>query len=98
MKKKVPNLLANQRQVVSNFLDRNPDLIIGDTENVLDIKNQYLAQTYQLFGIRDFIKNLNLAIGTVSADTGDGYDDFHYYPLIEIKKKGSGLNDILKKK
>lgn len=97
MKKKVPNLLANQRQVVSNFLDRNPDLIIGDTEDVLDIKNQYLAHTYKLFGIRDFIKNLNLAIGTVSADTGDGYDDFHYYPLIEIKKKGSGLNDILKK-
>ena len=96
MKKKIPNILANQRQVVSNFLDRNEGLIIGDTEQVLDIKNQFLIETYK-FDIYSHIKNLNLAYGTVDADTGDGYNDFHYYPFIEIKKKGSGLNDIFKK-
>ena len=46
MKKKIPNFLANQRQVVSNFLDRNAGLIIGDTKKVHDIKNQYLIETY----------------------------------------------------
>ena len=97
MKKKIPNILSNQRHVVSNFLDRNEGLIIGDTEDVLDIKNQYLIETYKLLNIHKQIKKLNLAYGTVSADTGDGYDDFHYYPFVEIKKKGSGLNDILKK-
>ena len=97
MKKKIPNILSNQRQVVSNFLDRNEGLIIGDTEDVLDIKNQYLIETYKLLDIQKKIEKLNLAYGTVTADTGDGYDDFHYYPFVEIKKKGSGLNDILKK-
>ena len=42
MKKKIPNILANQRLVVSNFLDRNDGLIIGDTEEVLNIKNQFI--------------------------------------------------------
>ena len=97
MKKKIPNFLANQRQVVSNFLDRNEGLIIGDTEKVLDIKNQYLIETYLFTIYRQIEKNKDLAYATVDADTGDGYNDFHYYPLIEIKKKGSGLNDILKK-
>ena len=97
MKKKIPNVLANQRHVVSNFLDRNDGLIIGDTEEVLDIKNQYLIQTYQFIDLHNRIKKLNLAYGSVSADTGDGYDDFHYYPFIEIKRKGSGLNDLYKK-
>ena len=45
MKKKIPNILSNQRHVVSNFLDRNEGLIIGDTEDVLDIKNQYLIDS-----------------------------------------------------
>ena len=97
MKKKRLNVLANQRHVVSNFLDRNDQLIIGDTEEVLDIKNQYLIETYKFTDLFHRIKNLNLAHGSVSADTGDGYDDFHYYPFIEIKKKGSGLNDLYKK-
>ena len=52
MKKKIPNILSNQRQVVSNFLDRNEGLIIGDTEDVLDIKNQYLIETYKLLDIQ----------------------------------------------
>ena len=91
MKKKIPNILSNQRQVVSNFLDRNEGLIIGDTEDVLDIKNQYLIETYKLLGIQRKIEKLNLAYGTVTADTVDGYDDFHYYPFVEIKKKGSGF-------
>ena len=95
MKKKIPNILANQKHVVSNFLDRNEGLIIGDTEKVLDIKNQYLIETYK-FDIHSNIKNLDLAYGSVTADTGDGYDDFAYYPFIEIKRKGSGLNDIFK--
>ena len=96
MKKKIPNILANQKNVVSNFLDRNAGLIVGDTEKVLDIKNQFLIQTYE-FDIHRYIKNLDIAYGSVTADTGDGYDDFHYYPLTEIKRKGSGLNDIFKK-
>jgi len=96
MKKKIPNILANQKHVVSNFLDRNEGLIIGDTETVLDIKNQYLIETYKS-DIHSNIKNLDLAYGSVTADTGDGYDDFAYYPFIEIKRKGSGLNDIFKK-
>ena len=75
MKKKIPNILSNQRQVVSNFLDRNEGLIIGDTEDVLDIKNQYLIETYKLLGIQRKIEKSNLAYGTVTADTGDGYDD-----------------------
>ena len=97
MKKKRLNVLANQRHVVSNFLDRNDQLIIGDTEEVLDIKNQYLIETYKFTDLFHRIKNLNFTHGSVSADTGDGYDDFHYYPFIEIKKKGSGLNDLYKK-
>lgn len=96
MNKKIPNILANQRLVVSNFLDRNDGLIIGDTEEVLDIKNQFIIETYK-FDINSLTKKTNLAYGSVSADTGDGYDDFHYYPFIEIKQKGSGLNDLFKK-
>jgi len=97
MKKKIPNILANQKHVVSNFLYKNDGLIIGDTEQVLDIKNQYIINTYQFVDFHNRIKNLNLAYGTVSADTYDGCNDFSYYPFIEIKRKGSGLNDIFKK-
>ena len=97
MKEKIPNFLANQRQVVSNFLDRNAGLIIGDTKKVLDIKNQYLIETYLHTIFNVIKKNKDLAYADVEADTGDPYNDFHYYPLIEIKKKGSGLNDIFKK-
>ena len=81
MKKKIPNVLSNQRQVVSNFLDRNEGLIIGDTEDVLDIKNQYLIETYKLLGIQRKIEKLNLAYGTVTADTFDGYDAVSYTHL-----------------
>jgi len=96
MKKKVPYFLANQRQVVSNFLDRNSGLIIGDTEKVLDIKNQYLIQTFQ-FTIFNVIKKVNdLTYADIQADD-DGYTDFHFYPLVERKNKSMGLNDFFKK-
>jgi len=96
MKKKIPNFLANQKQVVSNFLDRNEGLIIGDTEKVLDIKNQYLIETfkYTIFNVIKKIKDL--AYASIEAED-DGYTDFHYYPLIDVKIKGSGLSDIYKK-
>ena len=62
MKKKIPNFLANQRLVVSNFLDRNEGLIIGDTEKVLDIKNQYLIETYLFTIYRQIEKNKDFVI------------------------------------
>ena len=101
LKKKIPNILVNQKNVVSNNLDYHAGLIVGDTEKVLDIKNQFLIQTYSNpefeFDFHRYIKNLDIAYGTVTADTGDAYDHFNYYPLTEIKRKGSGLNDISKK-
>tara|TARA_B100000989_G_C19477760_1_gene443715 strand:- start:80 stop:1069 length:990 start_codon:yes stop_codon:yes gene_type:complete len=90
------NYLAIQKNVVSNVLDRNPGLIIGDTEEVLDLKNQYLIETFQ-FRIFDVIKKYGLVHASIDADD-DGWVDFHFYPLVEIKNKGSGINDILKKK
>jgi len=96
MTKKIPNFLSNQRLVVSNFLDRNEGLIIGDTKKVLDIKNQYLIETFKftIFNVVKKIKGLTYA--SIEAED-DGYTDFHFYPLIDIKKKGSGLSDIYKK-
>ena len=55
MTKKIPNFLSNQRLVVSNFLDRNEGLIIGDTKKVLDIKNQYLIETFKFTILKTII-------------------------------------------
>ena len=71
MKKKIPYFLANQRHVVSNFLDRDPGLIIGDTEKVLDIKNQYLIETFKFTIFNVIKKNKDIAYATVDADTGE---------------------------
>ena len=95
--KRIHNFLANQRMVVSNFLEGFDSLIIGDTEKVLDIKNQYIFQTYMFSIALKLDKNKDFGYAYISADTMDKFTDFHFYPLIEIKKKGSGINDILKK-
>ncbi len=99
--KKIPNLLANQKGIVSNLVFNGDNLIVGDTEKVLNIKNQHLLanefnEVLNAYKTQS-IEKLELACVSVSANTGDGYDDFHYYPLTEIKKKGHNLSDTFKK-
>ncbi len=98
--------MSNARLEVSNSCYKNSDFIIGDTENVLDIKNQYLIQTYGItndeFGSIEKvnkIKNLSCAriVGGAEEQFIVGYCDFTIYLLIDIKIKGSGIRDILKK-
>ena len=45
MNKEILDFIVNQRQVSYNFLDGDNSLIIGDTEKVLDIKNQFIIET-----------------------------------------------------
>jgi len=106
MNKKIPNFMSNSGLEVSNSCYKNNDFIIGDTENVLDIKNQYLIQTYSVtndeFGSIEKvnkIKNLSCTriVGDGEEDFLAGYCDYTIYPLIDIKIKGSGTRDILKK-
>jgi hypothetical protein len=97
MKKEIPDFLANQRRVSYNFLEGDNSLIIGDTEKVLDIKNQYIIQTYSHNNSEVLDNHKDLAVAYIVVDTGDSFTPFHCYPLIEIKNSGSGLNDILKK-
>jgi len=105
-KKKIPNFISNSRLEVSNSCYKNNDFIIGDTEDVLDIKNQYLIQTYSaIYDEFEKIKKVNniknLSCAQIVGDGEDeylaGYCDYTIYPLIEIKIKGSGIRDILKK-
>jgi hypothetical protein len=97
MNNKIPYFLANKRLAVGNFLDGENSLIIGDTEKVLDIKNQYLIEISNNFNNQELYEHKDLAIASIIVDTGDRYTPFHCYPLVEIKKSGSGINDILKK-
>ena len=53
--------------------------------------NSLRPKNKNISSLSNKIEKLNLAYGTVTADTGDGYDDFHYYPFVEIKKKGSAV-------
>ena len=105
-KKKIPNFISNSRLEISNSCYKNNDFIIGDTEDVLDIKNQYLIQTYSaIYDEFEKIKKVNniknLSCAQIVGDGEDeylaGYCDYKIYPLIEIKIKGSGIRDILKK-
>ena len=93
--------MSNSRLEVSTSLDRNNNIIIGDTEKVLDIKNQYLITTYSITVYRkalEIIKKIkNLSCAEITGEEFDNYTDLHFYPLIDIKIKGSGINDILKK-
>ena len=94
--------MSNSRLEVSNSTYKNNDLIIGDTEKVLDIKNQYLVETYietcdEVLVIDKINKIKDLACAKITGEEFDSYTDFHFYPLIDIKIKGSGINDILKK-
>ena len=97
MNKEIPDFLANQRRVSYNFLEGDNSLIIGDTEKVLDIKNQYIIHTYSHNNYEALNNHKDLAVAYIVVDTGDSFTPFHCYPLIEIKNSGSGLNDILKK-
>ena len=102
MKKKIPNFLSNSRLEVSNSTYKNNDLIIGDTEKVLDIKNQYLFETYfttsdEFLVIKQINKIKDLACAKIIGEEYDDYCDFTIYPSIDIKIKGSGIRDILQK-
>ena len=97
MKKEIPDFLANQRQVSYNFLDGDNSLIIGDTEKVLDINNQFIIETSNLTNSEPLDNHKDLAVASIVVDTGDSFTPFQCYPLIEVKKSGSGLNDIFKK-
>ena len=97
MKKEIPDFLANQRQVSYNFLDGDNSLIIGDTEKVLDINNQFIIEASNPTNSEPLDNHKDLAVASIEVDTGDSFTPFHCYPLIEIKKSGSGLNDIFKK-
>jgi hypothetical protein len=97
VKKEIPDFIVNQRQVSYNFLEGDDSLIIGDTEKILDIKNQYIIETSKDDNSEELDNHKDLAVAYIAADTGDSFTPFHCYPLIEIKKGGSGLNDILKK-
>ena len=94
--------MSNRRLEVSTSLYKNNDLIIGDTQNVLDIKNQYLIETYFMtydeFLVVDKINKIkDLACAKIVGEEFDNYTDFTIYPLIDIKIKGSGIRDILQK-
>ena len=56
--KKIPNFLSNSSLEVSNTLYKCEDFIIGDSEKVLDIKNQYIIATYSLTIYSEAIKEL----------------------------------------
>ena len=97
MEKEIPDFIVNQRQVSYNFLEGDNSLIIGDTEKVLDIKNQYIIETSNHSNSEELDNHKDLAVASIAVDTGDSFTTFHCYPLIEVKKSGSGLSDILKK-
>jgi hypothetical protein len=106
MMKKIPNFMSNSELEVSNSCYQNNDFVIGDTENVLDIKNQYLIHTYfatndEFESIEKVNKIKNLSCASIVGDGEEeylaGYCDYTIYPLIDIKIKGSGIRDILKK-
>ena len=90
-KKKIPNFISNSRLEISNSCYKNNDFIIGDTEDVLDIKNQYLIQTYSaIYDEFEKIKKVNniknLSCAQIVGDGEDeylaGYCDYKIYPLI----------------
>ena len=93
--------MSNMKMVASTSLDRNDDIIIGDIEKVLDIKNQYTittySGTYEIEQLKMIRRIKDLACAGISGDNFDNYSDVHFYPLIDVKIKGSGINDILKK-
>ena len=100
--KKIPNFLSNSSLEVSNTLYKCEDFIIGDSEKVLDIKNQYIIATYSLTIYSEAIKELkkikDLAyVRIFTQEEVDNHTDLHFYPLIDIKTKGSGIRDILSK-
>lgn len=97
MNEEIPDFIVNQRQVSYNFLDGDNSLIIGDTEKVLDIKNQFIIETSNHHNSKELDNHKDLAVASIYVDTGDLFTPFHCYPLIEVKKSGSGLSDILKK-
>ena len=97
MNKEILDFIVNQRQVSYNFLDGDNSLIIGDTEKVLDIKNQFIIETSHHHNSKELDNHKDLAVASIYVDTGDLFTPFHCYPLIEVKKSGSGLSDILKK-
>ena len=97
MNREIPDFIVNQRQVSYNFLDGDNSLIIGDTEKVLDIKNQFIIETSNDSNSEELDNHKDLAVASINVDTGDPFTPFHCYPLIEVKKSGSGLSDILKK-
>jgi hypothetical protein len=97
MEKEIPYFLTNRRLAVGNFLDGHNSLIIGDTEKILDTKNQYLIETSNDFDSKELDEHKDFAIASIVVDTGDTFTPFHCYPLVEIKKSGSGIKDILKK-
>ena len=97
MNREIPDFIVNQRQVSYNFLEADNFLIIGDTEKVLDIKNQYIIETSNHSNSEELDNHKDLAVASIVVDNGDPFTPFHCYPLIEIKKSGSGLSDILKK-
>ena len=105
-KKKIPNFMSNSKLEVSNSCYKNNDFIVGDTEDVLDIKNQYLIQTYfvtndEFDSVKKVNDTKNLSCSSIVGDGEEeylaGYCDYTIYPLIDIKIKGSGISDILKK-
>ncbi len=97
MKKEIPNFFVNRRLVVRNFLDGYNSLIIGDTEKVFDIKNQYLIVNAKDFSSKELDEHKDLAVVYIELDTGDLYTPFYCYPLVEIKESDSDLNNIKKK-
>ena len=111
MKKNIPNFLSNSSLEVSNSIYKDDILIVGDMDEVLNVKNQYLLTTYQFSNepnkffvksenpFKNFInKGTKLAYTKIfTQEETDNYTDLRYYPLIDIKIKGSGLRDILKK-
>jgi hypothetical protein len=97
MKKEIPDFLANQKKVSYNFLDDDNSLIIGDTEKVLDIKNQFIIETSNAYNSEALDNHKDLAVASIVGDNSEYFFPIQCYPLIGIKKGGSGLNDIFKK-
>jgi len=100
--KKILNFLSNSSLEVSNILYKCEDFIIGDSEKVLDIKNQYIITTYSLTIYSEAAKKLkkikDLAYAKIfTQEEVDNHTNLRLYPLIEIKSKGSGIKDILSK-
>ena len=89
-KSKFPMFFGHKRGEGSTSLHKHRGLIIGDLEKVIDLKTQYLIETFNLdfaTGDLDSIKNIKeLTYAEVSAED-DGYTDYLFYPLLEKNKK-----------